>query len=472
MKVDSLLTIDKGELDRRTWERLLLRLTFADAEGNDVSAFQYVSGKDQVLLPRGAWDMLPDKLKVDDLRSRPLMPKISFDATLDAEGFSGQAKAVRAMFRNEQGQVIAQPGFGKTQTCLAFAAACRTRVLVLVHTHDLLKQWTTRAQEVVPGMSLGKIQGQTCQVEHLTIATAQTLKRHLHEGGLFWRQFGCIIVDETHHAAAETWEWILNVCPAYYRFGVSASQRRSDGREGLVRFNVGPVIFKSKFKSAVPITIEPIQTGFKTKYNGTQYTRVIQTLVRDEARNELIAKIAADEIRAGSSVLILSRQILHLENIYAQLMVRYPFAGTGVKIVTGRVPKGQRDKLIGQLRDGSLRCILGTQLFEEGVDIPRLNRIILAYPGTEITALQKIGRGSRAHVTKVDCIVYDLLDDLVRCLAKQYLRRRTWYKSVNIPITKVRKYGDSESSKAKVRRPKGKTRRRASRLFAVARGGR
>jgi superfamily II DNA or RNA helicase len=446
MKIDSLITIGKGEMSRRQWERLFTTLTFADAGDNEVSAFQYMSGRDIVLLPRGVWDMLPAKLDVTDLRSRPTMPKLAYMRTLDAPGYEGQSKAVAAMFKHQQGRVIAPPGRGKTEICLAFAAASRTRVLVIVHTHDLFKQWQDRAKESVPGMSLGKIQGKTCQVEHLTIATAQTLKKYLDAGGKFWRQFGAVIVDEAHHAAADTWEWLLNTCPAYYRFGVTASEKRSDGRHPLVRFNIGPVIYKMKFKSQVPMSVVPIQTGFKCKYNGTQYNQILHELVNDEDRNALIARKAQREVENGSAVLVLSRQIAHLENIKALMP-----ESVGTVVVTGKLARTKRDKMIQGLRDGSIDCILGTQLFEEGVDIPRLNRIALAFPGTEITALQKVGRGARQYKDKTETIVYDYLDDYVRVLAKQYLRRRAWYKSVGIKVEGVKKHAKKGKGAAKAK---------------------
>jgi superfamily II DNA or RNA helicase len=200
------------------------------------------------------------------------------------------------------------------------------------------------------------------------------------------------------------------------------------------------------------MTVQPIQTDFRSRYNGQQYTRIIQELVKDEDRNALIAKVTVDEIRKGNSVLVLSRQIKHLENIYDHIALAFDFDQgwmQHVEVVTGQVQRGKRDKFIHDLREGNIRCILGTQIFEEGVDIPRLNRIVLAFPGTEITALQKVGRGSRAAEGKTEAIVYDLLDDLVRVLAKQYLRRKSWYKSVGINIEKVRAKDAKHKGKGK-----------------------
>ena len=451
MKLGSIIELDVEELAREQRAKLLRTLTFTDNDDIEVQAYDYYPETGKLRIPRGLWDSLPKDLVVQDMRSKPAMPKLTYGKTLNAADYDGQIEAVVAMTLHEQGQVIAPPGRGKTEIALAFACAAKTRTLVVVHTNALFKQWTDRIQESVPGCVPGKIQGKTCQVEHITVAMAQTLRRYIMAGGKFWRQFGCLIVDEAHHAAAETWSWLCNVCPAYYRFGITASEKRSDGRQPLVRFNIGPVIYKLAFASQVPMIVRPTKSGFRTRYNGSQYRYILNELIDNHPRNAMIAKIAVREIEKGHTVLVLSREIKHLENI---LKLMGPCDGK-VELVTGRLARRKQHEMTEALRDGSLSCILGTQLFEEGVDIPRLNRIVLAYPGTDITVLQKVGRGARKHEGKTETIVYDILDDLVRVFARQYLRRKAWYRSVGIKIDTKGK-GDSHGLhtpvKAKARR--------------------
>lgn len=743
MKLDSVIVVDKSEMSRQAFERLFRRLTYVDADEIEVVSYEINGGT--VKLPRGVWDMLPSDLSVDDRRSCPPMPKVAYVKQLDAPGYAGQSGALKAMWDCEQGQVIAPPGRGKTEIGLAFAASCKTRTLVIVHTNALLKQWVSRAKESVPGMKVGIIQGQSCQVEHLTVAMAQTLKRHVRDGGKFWRQFGCVIVDECfpagthvdgrpieqikvgdlvttisghqrrvskvfkhepvglvrvtlatqeivctpthpfltqtgwvaainlnsdsvvlsskyeskgqmsrvpadrwsgfqigqeqmgfvqairqglllkgmpsempftrvfvsdvadesqvcigtdensqsyetarsaqscqstlerdwsqatdsrgqrawpiessrevgeevgvangsdcqdrvsqclsnslqtrycqcgfddcnrsgrcissslgsqetrskegqvlewvrvegvevlepgsdgrfgglcsdgyvynlevedehtyfadglavhncHHAAAETWEWLLNVCPAKFRFGITASEKRSDGRHPSVRFNVGPVIYKLKFESGVPMVVRPVETRWRTTVPPQRWHEMMRRLVNDDERNEIIARVAVNEVKAGKYVLVLSRQISHLQNI-GDHMARLFDLDEGwmqyVKLVTGKQSRTMQNEHIKALRGGEIHCILGTQIFEEGVDIPRLNSIILAYPGTEITVLQKVGRGSRKAEGKTETTIWDLVDDLVPSLARQFSDRRAWYKRNSIQLGKVMRYAEA-----------------------------
>src|SRR3954471_24891161 len=107
MKVGSIITIGKGELSRREWERLFKALSFKDNDNNEVTAYDYVPGLDIVRMPRGAWSLLPEHVKVTkDNRIRPPMPKMTYSCNLDAKGYEGQEEAVRLMFEHGQGQII------------------------------------------------------------------------------------------------------------------------------------------------------------------------------------------------------------------------------------------------------------------------------------------------------------------------------------------------------------------------------
>lgn len=449
MRVDSIIQLGTDELTREQWTKLLRQLTFLDREQIEVQAYDLIAPKAVVQVPRGAWNLLPSGLHCQDLRSLPTAPELHFTKQLDAPDYEGQSDAVQAMFEHEQGQVIAPPGRGKTEICLAFAAAAKTRTLVVVHTKDLFKQWCDRVEQSVPDAVLGKIAGPECQVGQITIAMAQTLRSYIRKGRAFWGQFGCLVIDEAHHAAAETWSWICHVCPAFYRFGVTASKKRSDGRQLLTKFNIGPYIYEAPFKSQVPMRVQPIESGFRSRYNGSRWVYLIRQLVNDKSRNDLIAKLTLAEIRRGNSVLVLSRQIKHLGLIHERIVGDEPELQDVCKVVTGQLPRRQRDELIQDLRDGSLRCILGTQLFEEGVDIPRLNRIVLAFPGTDVTVLQKVGRGARKAPGKTETIIYDIIDEHVLTLARQWLGRRTWYRSVGIEVSKPTEGVPSGKSKGK-----------------------
>jgi superfamily II DNA or RNA helicase len=183
---------------------------------------------------------------------------------------------------------------------------------------------------------------------------------------------------------------------------------------------------------------------------------MMRNLIADDDRNMIIAKVIAKEVQEGNYCLCLSRQIKHLQNISDCLW--QVFDGDEgwlqyVNLVTGKQSRTMQAKAIKELTEGKINCILGTQMFEEGVDIPRLNRIMLAYPGTDITVLQKIGRGSRQHKGKTETIVYDFVDDFVPVLGRQWSDRKTWYKRNSIKIGSVMRNGKDGQLEVKQQGP-------------------
>ena len=440
MVIDSTIRVHSSELSTRQWEKLLISLTFFDADGDEITAYRLKANGD-MLLPRGVLDRLPKKMTIADDRVRPSQRKLRFIRQLDMQSaeksFSGQQKAVDAMVKNEQGLIIAQPGFGKTQVALAFAAACGTPTLVIVHTLDILKQWQQYAQASMPDAEIGVIQGKTHTIGHVTIAMVQTVKQQL-ENDNFWRQFGCVIFDEAHHAAADTWEWICNTCPAYYRFGFTATKNRADKMHPLLQMNIGPIIFEQKFTPKVDLSIVPVVTGFQFNYRGAyDWQRLLRTLSKDERRNTIIAQIVDREIAAGNVCLVLSRHITHLEEI-AKLI-----DSPRIAVLTGKTK--DREQIIADLRRGKLMCVLATQLADEALDVPLLSRVFLTFPGKhDGRIIQQIGRAIREHPRKVDAKVYDFIDDMILTLAKQASERMQTYRKLKIVIEKGESYAPND----------------------------
>ena len=263
MIVDSVLRIEIPELSKKQWEQLETKLTFVNDEGAVVSCYRRQITKGNYILPRGAWAFLPDSIRYKDRRTFPPMPKVKFKITLDDvekdERFRGQKAAVAAMLEHEQGLVIRPPGTGKTQIALAFAAQCQTRTLVLVHTEDILNQWVEYAGKALPGTEIGIIRGKTCTIGHITIATVQTMQRHIRKPKEWWAQFGCLIADEAHHVSAASWEAVINACPARYRFGFTASPTRADGMHPTMKFIIGPIIHRQRFSSPIKLDVVPVK---------------------------------------------------------------------------------------------------------------------------------------------------------------------------------------------------------------------
>jgi superfamily II DNA or RNA helicase len=449
MLVNSRLVLKYDELSKIEWKVLMKKLTFVDADQQVYQCWNYNPERETVTLPRGAWNMLPEHVEYIDRRVCLTYPEIEFAHDLDAQLADGrkyerQKEAVESMLLNEQGIILRPPGTGKSQIALAFASVCRTNVLVLVHTEDILQQWIEYANAALPGTKIGVFRGQTKDKRQITIATVQTLKRMLENDPSLKSGFGCVIADETHHGAAKTWEFILSRMEAKYRFGFTASPTRADGKHPMIRILIGPVLQRMKFQSPVDVKVKPIKTGFYYPYRGRwDWGNLLSALIRDEDRNDAIAEAADREVENGNSVLVLSRRIEHLQRIAAKMK---SFPTDGALLVGGwddengtrqTLKKETRKKIMHQFRSGEIKCVLGTQLADEALDVPRLSVVILTHPGKhEGRIIQQIGRALREHPDKNSATIYDVADDRVSVLRRQWMLRKQTYKTLKIPVVK------------------------------------
>ena len=438
MIVSNTILIDADELTKRQWQRLFSDLRYADDEGNEYEPWK-LYGHGVVEIPRGAWTLLPDSVTYTDRRTFPEapthVPTIELDAKLpDGREFTGQRDAVRTILEQEQGLVIAQPAFGKTNVILATLAVLGTRSLVLVHTHDILKQWEDRVKDVLPTAKLGVMQGSRHEIGDITLATVQTFLRRLREDPTLAMEFGAVVLDEAHHAAASSFEQILNSMHARYRIGVTATERRADGKHPYMQRVIGPVIYRQKFESKVPVECVPVYTSFQYfMRHANDYRGLLDRLIVDEARNKMIANRIRTRQGEGHSTLVLSREIQHLNHVSAEL----DSLGIEHELLTGERPKAVRDEILKRFRAGQIKCVLATQLADEALDVPVLSNVVLTFPGKhDGRIVQQVGRALREHPDKEKAVIDDFVDWFTPVLRGQWLKRRPAYKKMRIPIKK------------------------------------
>jgi superfamily II DNA or RNA helicase len=357
------------------------------------------------------------------------------------KSFEGQADCVEAMFEHKQGIIHRQPGTGKTQIGLYFIAQVGSRSLVIVHTEDILNQWVERAEEYIPDIEIGVVKAGREEIAQLTIATVQTLNKRNYPVE-WWRQFGVTILDECHHAPAKTFDRVIAHSTSRYRFGLSASEKRADKMEPLMEFNFGPVIHKLEFDSPVPVSVEKLKTDFRagTAITGPPWMRrkrwhsVIKKMANDPRRNMRIAKRVKRHLRDGRSILVLSRRIEQLQNIQACLNS----LGCESEILAAKlVSKSERRERVADFRSGKIKCVLATQLADEGLDVPILSCVVLAYPSKHSDLiLQQVGRALREHHSKDSAVIVDVVDPNVKVFRSQWHSRRRAYLGWGFAIQK------------------------------------
>lgn len=353
--------------------------------------------------------------------------------------FAHQQKPVDIMTLVSDGILEAPCGSGKSVMGLELICRWGQPTLVLCHTNQIMEQWKEYIEEFTE-QKPGCIQGNKFDIQNITIGSIMTLaQRQMSKE--FLGYFGVVILDEAHRAPAYSFRSVLSKFRAAKRIGLTATPRREDGLQGLLKAIVGPV-------QAVVTEKELIETGFRIRpkvflvpsnlwipQRAQQYDEAVYRAIEwDAPRASLVAEKAHEN--RNRSVIVLSRRIKHLEHIYLKLMEKDP--DTLATVLTGSVKKDLRKEIVNDMRFGDLNIVLATQLADEGLDIARLDTIILCFPSASILKLeQQLGRIMRSHPDKDEARIYDIYDPKVPRLMKQMMRRLAFYQQRGYPVTQL-----------------------------------
>ena len=375
-----------------------------------------------------------------------------------------QPAAVDAIRRHQQGMYRAPTGAGKTAVICGFLWETHPEsALIYVDRTTLLDQWIQAIQERIglPESEIGRIGGGRWSTGRITVATVQSIHRKWDEPRTqkFLRRQSVTVLDECHHATAETYRRVLDSSASRIRLGVSATPDKT-GEFDLARLTLGPIFHRDEDEELresgilMAPRVEIVHTPFNKTFWGdhratrnkrtgrveecevpgcrksgkvahghrNNYQQIKQQLVIDKNRNEIIANKIRENL--GHCQVVISSEIGHLDEIWKtlhELGVKYPYYYT----LTSKTKKKDKQEMFEQF-DVVPGFVLFSTVAGEGLDIPRIDRIHLPFPTKNPrTREQELGRGTRIWDGKKDIIAYDYTDPLVSVLASQFRSRLT-----------------------------------------------
>ena len=141
------------------------------------------------------------------------------------------------------GLIEADCGAGKTCCAIYILAKYNKKTLIIVHKEFLLRQWTERLEQFLPGARIGRIQGPIVDIENkdVVLGMLQSLSMKDYPQSLF-ADFGFTIVDEVHHISAEVFSRALFKSVTPYMLGLSATMTRTDGLTRVFKMFMGGVL--------------------------------------------------------------------------------------------------------------------------------------------------------------------------------------------------------------------------------------
>lgn len=358
------------------------------------------------------------------------------------ELYDYQEKAMKFMTTQHRGILKAPTASGKTNIGLYMIKELGLRALWITHTMDLLYQSRDRAKEVFHNVDVGYITGGKVDIgKDITFATVQTLHKVIDS---VKDEFNVIVIDEVHRCIGSPtmitmFYNAVNKLNAQYKFGLTATPERPDGLHRMTYSLIGNVAYEIPVEDVkrrvLPVVFEVIKN--EKKYDIQNYTDVsgminptglAQMLYYDKDRNKLISDKAKELVSGGSGgVLILTKYVKQAEFINEQLQDLNIDSG----LLVGRISKKRREEILAC--ENTQVIIATSSLAKEGLDIPRYEHLILAYPVTnkgEFT--QTAGRVRRVFGDKRFGYVFEVQDVDIEFLRKRVHRHYKWARDLNL----------------------------------------
>jgi len=330
----------------------------------------------------------------------------------------------------EKGLVIAATGVGKTYIA-AFDSLEFKRVLFVAHREEILKQAEKAFRSVRPKSAIGYYTGDRRDTGcDIYLATVQTLARKNHLSRFVPDHFDYIVIDEFHHAAADSYRAILNHFRAQFLLGLTATPYRTDNRD-IYDLCDNNVIYEIRMKEAIErglivpfryfgVFDEKVDYSKVRVSNGTY---VLEDLERELSRMERADLVLEKYMKmAGSRTLGFCAGIHH-----AEYMAAY-FTNHGIRAVAVHSGEShsqyvaERAEAIKMLNRGAIRVVFAVDIFNEGVDIPNVDTVMFLRPTESYTLfLQQLGRGLRIAEGKECLTVLDFIGNYKRAHYIPYL---------------------------------------------------
>jgi superfamily II DNA or RNA helicase/HKD family nuclease/diadenosine tetraphosphate (Ap4A) HIT family hydrolase len=302
------------------------------------------------------------------------------------------------------GLVAMATGLGKTWLS-AFDSERFGRVLFVAHREEILSQALRTYRRVRPGATFGRFDGEKkVRLADVTFASIQTLARPRHLETFAKDAFDYIVVDEFHHASAQTYRRVIEYFQPKFLLGLTATPERTDGGdllslcgenlvyscgipEGIRRELLAPYSY-----FGVPDTIDYANIPWRsTHFDEEALTREAATGARAQNTLEEWKK------RGGQRTLAFCVSQRHAD------FMRDFFLAAGVPAASIHSGAGSdpRQGSLERLESGELRVVFSVDIFNEGVDVPAIDTVMMLRPTeSAVVWLQQFGRGLRRHEGK------------------------------------------------------------------------
>lgn len=332
-------------------------------------------------------------------------------------------RACRAQGRRRAVVVLAT-GLGKTWLAAFDFRQMREelgrmpRLLFIAHRRELLVQaaatYRRMMHELHEHARVGWFVNDESDIDgDLVFASVAKLSRREHLPRLHATNFDYVVLDEVHHAAAGSYRRILDMIDPGFLLGLTATPDRADSADVLGLFD-DFVAYRADIPRGVALgRLAPfLYHGIR---DDIDYANIpwrnhrfdpaaLAAAAQTESRMERLGR--ALEEHPGQRSLIFCCSIDHARYVRAWL------AGRNLRVAAVFSDEGSDDRetALRSLADGTLDAVCAVDIFNEGVDVPSIDRVVMLRPTeSSVVFLQQLGRGLRVAEGKTSVTVIDFV---------------------------------------------------------------
>lgn len=304
------------------------------------------------------------------------------------------------------------------------------RVVILVHRDELADQTLAKLRVIAPHLSLGKVKAADNDVlADVMVCSIQTLARESRARALLDAQsyagaVGLVIVDECHHAVADSYRNVMAALGCYdpdsqtKAAGYTATLARGDGRglggvweDVVFTRSILWMISKGHLTDvrAQQVKLEDLDLSSVKKSGGDYTAKSLGEAMEAAGAPAIILQVLREHARDRRSILVFVPTVALAEEVCAELNT----GGLVAEMVSGGVKREDRLKIYERFRTGRTRVIVNCMVLTEGADFPFADCAVIARPtNNESLFIQMVGRVLRpSRVTgKTDALVLLMSD--------------------------------------------------------------
>ena len=311
-----------------------------------------------------------------------------------------------------KGLLISATGTGKTYlSAFDVRNANPKRVLFIAHRKTILQKAKETYENILRDKKIVIYGEEDIDEADVVFAMIQTLSKENHMTKFSPDYFDYIVVDEVHHGGAKSYQSVLNYFIPKFLLGMTATPERGDNFDIYKLFD-NNIAYEIRLHDALK---EELLSPFH--YFGISDIEIDGELINEKSGiKKLTADARVNHIIEKSRFYGYSGDKIHglifVSRIDEALLLEEKFQERGVKAIalTGDDSDEKRERSIAQLENGEIEYIITVDIFNEGVDIPCVNQVILLRPTeSSIVYIQQLGRGLRKYPDKEYVVILDFI---------------------------------------------------------------